>query len=359
MAFTPHNNLETIDTGTQNWDSSINDNFEHLEKGLTLKAPAGLTLTKSQVVYIDSNGEFQLAIADGSIANRYVGISTTAINRQVDGYCQNSGHHLDANWSWSVGNPLYLSSSVAGGLTQTEPAESIVVGVAIATNEITVRPWLAPKDQDLAVEDGGTGRNTATPYAVLCGGTNATAEHQSVAGLGSSGQVLTSNGADALPTYQNAAGAGSGTLVQTVAAITGAVATGTTVMANGDAIPVITEGDEYFRTVITPNDVNNTLLFNVHVEGALSTAVSLFSMALFQVGITNALVSSHISRDAGVNAWGNGTMVHSMTAGTTSEMTFAVRCGPYAAATFTLNGAGGLREHGGVLTSGVVIQELS
>jgi hypothetical protein len=144
MAFTPHNNLETVDTGTQNWDSSINDNFEHLEKGITIKATAGLTLTKSQVTYIDSNGEFQLAIADGSIANKYIGIATTAINKDVDGYAQNYGYHLDANWSWTVGNPLYLSAVTPGALTESEPAESIMVGVAIATNQITVRPWVQP-----------------------------------------------------------------------------------------------------------------------------------------------------------------------------------------------------------------------
>lgn len=55
---------------------------------------------------------------------------------------------------------------------------------------------------DLSVANGGSGRSTATAYAVLCGGTTSTAAHQSIAALGSSGQVLTSNGAGALPTFQ-------------------------------------------------------------------------------------------------------------------------------------------------------------
>lgn len=59
----------------------------------------------------------------------------------------------------------------------------------------------------LPVAAGGTGATSATAYAVLCGGTTSTGAYQSIAGVGSSGQVLTSNGAGALPTFQAAAGA--------------------------------------------------------------------------------------------------------------------------------------------------------
>ncbi|MFA6080756.1 MAG: hypothetical protein WC753_04770 [Candidatus Gracilibacteria bacterium] len=48
-----------------------------------------------------------------------------------------------------------------------------------------------------------------TAYAVICAGTTATGALQNVSGLGSAGQVLTSNGAAALPSWQ-AGGAGSG-----------------------------------------------------------------------------------------------------------------------------------------------------
>jgi hypothetical protein len=57
---------------------------------------------------------------------------------------------------------------------------------------------------DVPVADGGSGRSDATAYAVICGGTTSTAAHQSVASVGTSGQVLTSNGAGALPTFQDA-----------------------------------------------------------------------------------------------------------------------------------------------------------
>lgn len=61
----------------------------------------------------------------------------------------------------------------------------------------------------LAVPRGGSGVASATPYSVLCGGTTSTGPFQSVASLGSSGQVLTSNGAAALPTFQTVSGTGT------------------------------------------------------------------------------------------------------------------------------------------------------
>jgi hypothetical protein len=63
--------------------------------------------------------------------------------------------------------------------------------------------YYAPGSTDVAVADGGTGLSSATAYAVLCGGTTSTGAFQSIASVGSSGYVLTSNGAGALPTMQS------------------------------------------------------------------------------------------------------------------------------------------------------------
>lgn len=60
------------------------------------------------------------------------------------------------------------------------------------------------------VARGGTGAGSHTAYAVLTGGTTSTNPIQSIAGVGTSGQVLTSNGAAALPTFQDAASGGGG-----------------------------------------------------------------------------------------------------------------------------------------------------
>ncbi len=62
----------------------------------------------------------------------------------------------------------------------------------------------------LAVASGGTGNTSLTAYAILAGGTTSTGAMQQVSGLGTSGQVLTSNGASALPTWQTVSGGGGG-----------------------------------------------------------------------------------------------------------------------------------------------------
>lgn len=71
-----------------------------------------------------------------------------------------------------------------------------------AANNVAITGGSITGITDLAVADGGTGRSTATAYAVICGGTTGTGAHQSVASLGSSGQSLKSNGTGALPTFQ-------------------------------------------------------------------------------------------------------------------------------------------------------------
>jgi len=53
----------------------------------------------------------------------------------------------------------------------------------------------------LAVDQGGTGNTTNVAYSVIVGGTTTGGAYQSVASVGTSGQVLTSGGAGALPTW--------------------------------------------------------------------------------------------------------------------------------------------------------------
>jgi hypothetical protein len=67
----------------------------------------------------------------------------------------------------------------------------------------------------VSVANGGTGDTSLTAYAVMCGGTTSTNPVQSIASVGTSGQVLTSNGAGALPTMQTPAAGGGITSVVT------------------------------------------------------------------------------------------------------------------------------------------------
>lgn len=72
-------------------------------------------------------------------------------------------------------------------------------GTALTANTLT--PTNA-----VGVAYGGTGLQTATAYSVVFTGTTSTGAFQASAGPGTSGYVLTSNGAGALPTWQAASG---------------------------------------------------------------------------------------------------------------------------------------------------------
>jgi len=73
-------------------------------------------------------------------------------------------------------------------------------------------PYLKPAN-------GGTGAGSHTANAVLLG--NGTSAIQSVSGLGSAGQVLTSNGAGSAPTWQSLIPSGTKMLFQQTSAPTG------------------------------------------------------------------------------------------------------------------------------------------
>jgi hypothetical protein len=90
-------------------------------------------------------------------------------------------------------------SALASGLLY------VTTGTGVLTIANAGTDYYVPGGVDVAVVDGGTGRSSHTAYAVLCGGTNGTNPQQSVASVGSSGDLLVSNGAAMLPTFQTIA----------------------------------------------------------------------------------------------------------------------------------------------------------
>lgn len=96
---------------------------------------------------------------------------------------------------------------IAAGTTVTGQFQSVTPGTA-GLPLVSGGASSLPTYTALTVAAGGTGVTSATAYAVLTGGTTSTGALQSVASVGTSGQVLTSNGAGALPTFQASTGGG-------------------------------------------------------------------------------------------------------------------------------------------------------
>jgi hypothetical protein len=110
---------------------------------------------------------------------------------------------------------FYGAGASSGINTSTITALNSRMGALTLTNPLTV-------------PNGGTGDSSFTAYSVVCGGTTSTGALQNVSGVGSSGEVLTSNGAAALPTWQAAGGGGSSVYFQAYSTTNQTVAGGNT-----------------------------------------------------------------------------------------------------------------------------------
>ena len=170
----------------------------------------------------------------GTTTNTNLG---TLIDQAISGYatyaCTGTPDTITIpNGATGVARNMYLKLTGTGGSTLTVPtntklyfifnstASAITVktsgaGVSVPAGAKTVllcdgadivvaENYLASLTlgTPLTVANGGSGVATATAYAVLCGGTTPTGPIQAIASVGNAGQVLTSNGAAALPTMQ-------------------------------------------------------------------------------------------------------------------------------------------------------------
>ena len=151
---------------------------------------------------------------------------------------------------------------------------------------------------------------------------------------------------------------GGGGIVQVVSTQTGAVSSSTTQIPYDDTIPQITEGFEVMTRTITPKFSTSKLLISV-VCHLSASANSLPTTALFLGSTANAIASS-ITHAFGLQDYPKcHNFSHFMTAGTTSQLTFRVRCGMNQSGTTTFNGRSGSRLNGGTLASSITIMEIS
>jgi len=156
-------------------------------------------------------------------------------------------------------------------------ANNVISGLATVTSAVLTTVSGVPTwSTDLSVALGGTGNNTFTAYSVICAGTTATGAFQNVVGVGTSGQVLTSNGASALPTWQAAIGTGtvsSGTINQLAwYAASGTTVSGLTIADS--SILVTSAGGVPSWSTTLPSFTTNTITFSPTTNGLKGTTAA-------------------------------------------------------------------------------------
>lgn len=149
-----------------------------------------VTGNDSVVVLPDSNGNINL-LGSGSIVTA------------------GSSHTETISLTGLTNHNVLVGSGTA---TITKVSPSSTAGIPLVSNGASADPSFTTA----VVAGGGTGATSAVAYTPICGGTSTTNPFQSVASIGSAGQVLTSNGAGALPSFQTLASGIASVNVQTI-----------------------------------------------------------------------------------------------------------------------------------------------
>ncbi len=185
--------------------------------------------------------------------------------------------------SYAIGDTLYAS-----GTTALSRLTAVVTGNALISGGVATAPaWgkillTSHVTGTLAVANGGTGVTTST------GSTNVVlSASPALTGTPTAPTAAAFNNSTQLATTAYADRVG---VQQVVSTITGAVATGATVLPVDDTIPQNNEGDQYMSLAITPKSATSTLVIEVVCNGSSSAAGGNYiSAALFQDSTANAL----------------------------------------------------------------------
>jgi hypothetical protein len=133
---------------------------------------------------------------------------------------------------------------------------------------------------DVPVADGGTGLSSATAYAVLCGGTTSTGNFQSIASVGTTGALLTSNGASALPTMKGGLTAFKASLSSSQTVVSAAI---TKVQCNSEAFDTGGMYDNATNYRYTPT-IAGKYLITGYLAATLNTANGYANVFIYKNG---------------------------------------------------------------------------
>lgn len=193
-------NLPLPVTGTESgtWGDTTNNGLtQYLDVAI-----AGMTsltssdFTAGALTLANTTGDSSATnIAASSAQYATIKVSSLATNSTITAPSSNRSYRIINSDSTYT---LTIKASGQTGIT-FQPGQTGVV--AFNGTDYDLVGTIGPT---VPVARGGTGLSTTTAYGLIAAGTTATGNFQQVSGTGTSGQVLTSNGAGALPTWQNA-----------------------------------------------------------------------------------------------------------------------------------------------------------
>lgn len=133
----------------------------------------------------------------------------------------------------------------------------------------------------------------------------------------------------------------------------------TSMIPSDDTVPQSTEGTEVLSVSITPKSTTSLLRVEVQLSASENgNSGSFLTAALFLNSETDARAAIQVGAQYSAPMGNNGTMVYTMTSGSTSTKTFKVRCGLEGNASWNLNKNYNSDTLGGTFISSITVTEI-
>lgn len=171
--------------------------------------------SKTYVVINDTTGGYAITVRGGPTSPT-TGVTVAAGTRAIIAW--NGSDFVNVGGGLPAGSNTQVQYNNAGAFgassNMTFDGTKLTVGNILDSGLTASKPVFTDSSKNLVstgtlgVDQGGTGLTTTTAYSVVFTGTTSTGNFQASAGPGTSGYVLTSNGAGALPTFQAPAASG-------------------------------------------------------------------------------------------------------------------------------------------------------
>lgn len=165
--------LHQIDYSCQGWDTIFSTDIGILDDEINTRilATLGETVAISDALYLKSDGKYYKAKSDGTQQPAMgLALETGVLDDSIR--IQRIGPITDATWTWSViGAPVFLSDSVEGGLTETQPSTNAqAIGIVLSATSIFLMVELSSVELSLlnlsdtpsSYDDGKYLRSTAS-----------------------------------------------------------------------------------------------------------------------------------------------------------------------------------------------------